>query len=327
MRRTVLGGWKVVVCSLAAVLLAFFTTRALAQEQPSEAPPAAQAALSTETPASAEATEDDLQVEDTVSPAEKEQGEEAAAAHDPAKYAAFIRFAVSKVREKVLPKLEDKMEVKHGEKMERLTWTLCGASLAGLLLLFMPILPRPEVPGQDGRALPLQRRGRRQRRQRAPALRGGRPAHQERAGDCRKRDQPAADDRRREPRHDRRRGRGPGRVRADDHRAVARADGRGRRRRPGGDPGQRLEPGEGREPVPLRGEGRQGRELPLRVRPAADDNHRHRRVPPRRPAHPQRADGHARARRGGGGHARRGVGGVQVRRARVRRGAGAALGP
>ena len=122
----------------------------LAQEQPLEAPAAAQAALSTETPASAEATEDDLQVEDTVSPAEKEQGEEAAAAHDPAKYAAFIRFAVSKVREKVLPKLEDKMEVKHGEKMERLTWTLCGASLAGLLLLFMPIFLARKYPGKMG---------------------------------------------------------------------------------------------------------------------------------------------------------------------------------
>lgn len=88
--------------------------------------------------------------EGDMSPAEEKAGEEAAASHDPAKYGAFIRSLIPKIKEKVLGKIEAKMEKSQEAKMERLSGVLGWVSMAGFLLLLMPIFLAKKYPGKLG---------------------------------------------------------------------------------------------------------------------------------------------------------------------------------
>lgn len=88
--------------------------------------------------------------EGDMSPAEEKAGEEAAASHDPAKYGAFIRSLLPKIKEKVLGKIEAKMEKSQEAKMERLSGVLGWVSMAGFLLLLMPIFLAKKYPGKLG---------------------------------------------------------------------------------------------------------------------------------------------------------------------------------
>ncbi|MBL8715841.1 MAG: hypothetical protein JNL79_07580, partial [Myxococcales bacterium] len=88
--------------------------------------------------------------EGDMSPAEEKAGETAAASHDPEKYAAFIRGILPKIKEKVLGKIEAKMEKAQEAKMERLSMVLGWVSMLGFLLLLMPIFLAKKYPGKLG---------------------------------------------------------------------------------------------------------------------------------------------------------------------------------
>ncbi len=88
--------------------------------------------------------------EGDLSPAEEKAGDTAAASHDPEKYAAFIRGILPKIKEKVLGKIEAKMEKAQEAKMERLSMVLGWVSMLGFVLLLMPIFLAKKYPGKLG---------------------------------------------------------------------------------------------------------------------------------------------------------------------------------
>jgi hypothetical protein len=112
-----------------------FASPARADEEPEDLSPPTEVAPAPE-------------AEGTLSKEEEKEGEAAAKTHDAAKYAAYIRSILPKVKERALEKIEKKLQASQEAKMATLSTVLGWVSLSGFLLLLMPLFLMKKYPGK-----------------------------------------------------------------------------------------------------------------------------------------------------------------------------------
>jgi hypothetical protein len=97
---------------------------------------------------SADGEEDVADDDGTLSKAEEEEGKQAAATHDSAKYAEYIRKIIPIVKERVIDKLSAKITAKTEQKMSRIGIGLVAFSFASWLILLAPLFLSKKYPGK-----------------------------------------------------------------------------------------------------------------------------------------------------------------------------------